>query len=291
MSTSDEKHATLRRILASMDSALVAVSGGIDSSVLLHVAAAVLGDRCTALTTTSAATPEHDAAMARRLAQQLGVRHIVVATDELTSADYARNPVNRCFFCKAHLFRICDAEATRLGIRTILDGAIVDDLHDHRPGLDAAAAAGVRHPLIEAGFVKAEVREIGRTLGLEGWDRPASPCLSSRIPYGTPVTRHRLEQIAAAERFLASLGFRELRVRHHDPIARIEVPPAELPRLLDPDIRRAVLERFRELGFAYVTVDLAGFRSGSLNEVAPSAIVTRSTAGVPPIADRRGSSV
>jgi uncharacterized protein len=202
--------------------------------------------------------------MARRVAQRLGVRHIVVATDELTSADYARNPVNRCFFCKAHLFRICDAEATRLGIRTILDGAIVDDLHDHRPGLDAAAAAGIRHPLIEAGFVKAEVRELGRTLDLEAWDRPASPCLSSRIPYGTPVTVEALNKIAQAEAYLHGLGIRQLRVRHFGSKARIEVDPPDLARLNEPAVLAEVRRVLQALG--YTEVALEQFRSGRLNE-------------------------
>ena len=261
------KEAALRRLLAGMDRVLVAFSGGVDSTYLLAVAAQTLGDRCTALTTISAAVPAEDAETARRLAAQLGVRHLVVPTDELRSPEYARNPVNRCYFCKDNLFRICTAEARRLGIQQIVDGANVDDLHDHRPGLTAAAEVGIRHPLIEADLAKHEIRVLSRTLGLDTWDRPASPCLSSRIPYGTPITRERLAQVAAGEDFLRERGFREFRVRHHDRIARIEVRAQDLPRLLDATLREAVVARFRALGFTYVAVDLAGFRSGSLNEV------------------------
>lgn len=273
MTTIDEKHDALRRILDGMGTVLVAFSGGVDSSLLLRVAADVLGDRCTALTTVSMALPEHDEASARQLAIALGVHHLVVPTDELRSTDYARNPVNRCYFCKDNLFRICAEQAASLGIAYIVDGANTDDLHDHRPGLTAAAEAGVRHPLIEAGLGKAEIRALSRSLGLETWDRPASPCLSSRIPYGTPITAERLAQVAAAERFLHAHGFRDLRVRHHDRVARLEVCTNDFARLLDPALRTAIVRRFRELGFAYVTLDLAGFRSGSLNDVlaAPTA--------------------
>jgi uncharacterized protein len=268
-----EKLDTLRRHLADMDTVLVAFSGGVDSSFLLRVAAEELGSRCTAITTVSPAVPEHDEQNARRLAASLGVQHLLISTNELESADYARNPVNRCFFCKDHLFRICKEEARRLGLRHIVDGANVDDLRDHRPGLQAAAAAGVRHPLIEAGLGKAEIRAFSRQLGLDTWDRPASPCLSSRIPYGSAITPERLAQVAAGERFLRECGFGDLRLRHHDRIARLEVSLAELPRLLEPDLRSKIVSRMRELGFAYVTVDLEGFRTGRLNEViAPGAL-------------------
>lgn len=273
-----QKEQALRGILADMGSVLVAFSGGVDSSFLLRVAADVLATRCTALTTLSAVVPHEDEAAARRLAGMLGIVHLVVPTDELASPEYASNPVNRCYFCKDNLFRICGNEAARLGIPHVVDGANVDDLHDYRPGLMAAGEAGVRHPLIEAGLTKVEIRRLSRDLGLETWDRPASPCLSSRIPYGTAITPARLEQVASAERFLRALGFTELRVRHHDRIARIEVPLADLPRLLDPRVREPVVSHIRRLGFAYVTVDLSGFRSGSLNEGALSTDAVTPTA-------------
>jgi uncharacterized protein len=267
MTTAHDKLGALRRQLADMQSVLVALSGGVDSSFLLCVAADVLGPRCTALTTVSVAVPEQDEAAARALAEKVGVRHLVVATDELALSDYARNPVNRCYFCKDNLFRICRDEAHRLEIPHIVDGANVDDLHDHRPGLTAAAEAGVLHPLIDANLDKSEIRTLSRSLGLSFWDRPASPCLSSRIPYGLAITPERLAQVAAGERFLRERGFREFRLRHHDHIARLELPVAELPRLLNAELRTEIVQHLQAIGFRYVTVDLAGFRSGSLNEV------------------------
>lgn len=257
----------LRALLGSVDSALVAFSGGVDSSFLLHEAAGVLGARCVALTTVSPTTPPDDKDDAVRLAAALGVTHVVRDTDELAVPGYAANPVNRCYFCKDNLFVICAEEARARGLAVVLDGANVDDLADHRPGLAAAAEQGVRHPLVEAGLTKDDIRAASRAAGLATWDRPASPCLSSRFPYGTAITHEALARVAAAERVLRDLGLRDLRVRHHDTLARIEVPAEAMPLLLEPAVRERVTSELRRLGYAWVTLDLVGFRSGSLNEV------------------------
>ena len=257
----------MRALLAELPSALVAYSGGVDSTFLLRVAHEALGERCLALTTVSPTTPAEDVDDAKRLAAAIGARHVLVDANELEIPGYAENPINRCYFCKDNLFAICTAEATRRDLAAVLDGANVDDLGDHRPGLQAAAEQGVRHLLVEAGLTKADIRTASRTLGLPTWDRPASPCLSSRFPYGTRITVERLAQVESAERFLRSLGFRELRVRYHQQVARLEVPVGEMPRLLEARTREAVVTELRRLGFAYVALDLQGFRSGSLNEI------------------------
>ena len=263
----EPKVARLRELLGTLDSALVAFSGGVDSSFLLHEAAAVLGPRCIAFTTVSPTTPQGDLDDAVHLAHALDVTHVVRHTDELAIPGYAENPTNRCYFCKDNLFALCAAEAQERGIAVVLDGANVDDLHDHRPGLAAAAEQGVRHPLVEIGFTKAEIRAASRGAGLTTWDRPASPCLSSRFPYGTRITREALARVAAAEDVLRTLGLRELRVRHHDTLARIEVPVESMAMLLDPTVRERVSTELRRLGYHWVTLDLGGFRSGSLNDV------------------------
>ncbi|HZP43263.1 MAG TPA: ATP-dependent sacrificial sulfur transferase LarE [Candidatus Binatia bacterium] len=267
MTVVEAKVERLRALLGELPSALVAFSGGVDSSFLVRVAHDVLGDRCLALTTVSPATPAEDVEDAKRLAEAIGVPHLLIDANELAIAGYAENPLDRCYFCKDNLFTICGAEARRRGLAAVLDGANVDDLRDHRPGLRAAAEQGVRHLLVEADFTKAEIRAASRALGLPTWDRPASPCLSSRFPYGTRITEERLARVAAAERLLRACGFEELRVRFHDQIARLEVPLADMPRLLAPQTRTRVVDGLRQLGFAYVTLDLQGFRSGSLNEV------------------------
>lgn len=263
----DGKVARLRALLDELPSALVAFSGGVDSTFLVRVSYEVLGDRCLALTTVSPTTPPDDVAEARALGAAIGVRHVLVDVNELDIPGYAANPINRCYFCKDSLFTVCTAEAARRGLGTVLDGANLDDLGDHRPGLRAAAEQGVRHPLIEAELSKAEIRLASRALGLPTWDRPASPCLSSRFPYGTRITVEGLARVAGAERVMRECGFGELRVRYHDQVARLEVPVADMPRLLEPAVRERIVQELKRLGFAYVTLDLQGFRSGSLNEI------------------------
>lgn len=262
----DAKLERLRALLRSMRRTLVAFSGGVDSSFLLRVAAEELGADVVALTTRSPTEVDEDYETAVLLASELGVRHEIIDADELEIPGYAENPINRCFFCKANLYDICRREAPRLGIDHIADGANVDDLGDYRPGLQAADDYEIRHPLVEAGLTKTDIRALSRRFGLPTWDKPSSPCLSSRFPYGTRITRPALDQVAAGEKVLRDLGFRECRVRYHEKVARIEVPAAEIARLAQDDVRLQVVAALRGLGFAYVTIDLQGFRSGSLNE-------------------------
>ena len=255
----------LREELARLESALVAFSGGVDSALLLRVAHDVLGTRVAALTTISPTSPGEDTATAVAVAHELGVEHLLIDANELAIPGYAANPLDRCYLCKDTLYEICAGAARRRGITVILDGVNADDRDDYRPGLRAAAEHGVRHPLAEAGLSKAELRAISRALGLPTWDKPASPCLSSRFPYGTAISIERLQQVGRAEQSLRALGFREVRVRFHGEVARVEVATADLGRFADPGLRRAAVDGVRAAGFRYVTLDLEGFRSGSLN--------------------------
>lgn len=280
----DGKLIALRRTLHELGNVLVAFSGGVDSSFLLHVAVGELGDRVVALTTRSPTAPQEDEAMACELAVTLGVRHLLIDANELDIPGYAANPIDRCFYCKGNLYDICRAEAGRLGIPSIADGVNLDDLGDYRPGLRAAEEHQVRHPLAEVGLSKLEIRELSRRVGLPTADKPSSPCLSSRFPYGTRITPDGLRRVAAAERVLRGLGFRECRVRAHDPVARIEVPAAELTRLAQVEVREVVVRELRAIGFRYVALDLQGFRSGSLNEGLSSG-----PSAIPPTGDRRAS--
>lgn len=266
MNTLDAKFARLRAIFAPLDKVIVAFSGGVDSSFVLKVAHDVLGERVLALTTTSPTMPEQDRLSALAIAGQVGVRHLLLESNELDIPGYARNPLNRCYLCKHNLFTVCEAKARELQIDTIVDGLNLDDLHDYRPGIKAAAELRVRHPLVEAELTKDEIRALSRELGLMTWDRPASPCLSSRFPYGTLITEEGLRKVERGEQFLRGLGFTVARVRYHGDVARLEVEAREIPRLLEPAIRERVDAELRRLGFRFVTVDLKGFRSGSLNE-------------------------
>ena len=261
----DAKFERLTANLRQQSGLLVAFSAGVDSTFLLKAAHLALDHAVVALTAQSPSAPYGDVEAAISFASSLGCRHIVLDSHELANPAYAENPINRCFFCKDELYRICRSEAGKLGIETIVDGTNLDDLQDHRPGLQAAAKWGVRHPLIEAELTKADIRRYSRVLNLPTWDKPSSPCLSSRFPYGTPIDLERLRQVGSCELFMKNLGFREFRVRYHGDLARIELALSELEQLMQPQVRERVVEKFKELGFRFVSLDLQGFRSGSLN--------------------------
>ena len=262
------KRESLLAAIRNLESCAVAFSGGVDSAVVAKAAALALGERAVAVTGASASLASGELEAARELARQIGIRHIVIDTHELESGDYARNAPDRCFHCKTELYSRLEGLLPQLGAAAIVNGANADDLGDYRPGMQAAANNRIASPLADCGLTKAEVRQLAVHWGLSVWDKPATPCLSSRIAYGEAVTPERLAMIDGAEQCLRSLGLRECRVRYHKgDLARIEVPLAELPRLMESPQRADIAAAFRSLGFRFVTLDLEGFRSGSLNQL------------------------
>ena len=260
----------LQQTLGGLENAVVAYSGGVDSTFLAKMAFDALGSRALAVTAVSPSLAQAERDDAARFAAQIGIRHEFIETRELENPAYRANDSSRCFHCKAELFdRLREFVAER-GVQHMLYGPVVDDLGDFRPGMAASRERGARAPLVEAGLRKAEVRELSRHLGLPSWDKPAVACLSSRVAYGSEVTVEKLRQIEAGEALLRAEGFRELRVRHHGTIARIEVPESELGRFTqDSERRQRILDGLKSLGFTYVTLDLQGFRSGAMNEALP----------------------
>ena len=255
-------------ILRGYRSAVVAFSGGVDSAVVTAAAHRALGDRAIAVTSDSPSVPRAELDAARKLAIQIGITHHVVPTREFESADYVRNDGTRCYHCKSELYSRIDELSAEFGVDVVCSGANLDDLGDYRPGLTAAAEHRVRHPLVEAGFAKADVRALARQWELPVWDKPASPCLSSRLAPGVEVTPERTRRVEEAEAFLRDFGLRELRVRLHEgDLARIEVPAEAIARLADAGTRERIARMLKGLGFRYVTLDLEGFRSGSLNDL------------------------
>ncbi|MBD2180716.1 ATP-dependent sacrificial sulfur transferase LarE [Planktothrix sp. FACHB-1375] len=262
-----QKLQALKNIFAEMEMALIAYSGGIDSTLVAKVAYDILGDRALAVTAESPSLLPEDLEDAKVQAAEIGIPHQVVQTHEIENPNYASNPVNRCYFCKSELHDTLKPLALSLGYPYVVDGVNADDLKDYRPGIQAAKERGARSPLAEVGITKAEVREISKHLGLPWWDKPAQPCLSSRFPYGEEITVAKLQRVGRSELYLRKLGWRNLRVRSEGDTARIELPPEQIKEFVLTTELPALVSAFQSFGFVYVTLDLEGYRSGKLNQV------------------------
>ena len=262
----EKKLADLKSTIESMGSVLIAFSGGVDSTFLSRVAFDVLKDRALAVTAASATYPQVEFLEAKKLAKEIGIKHEIVISEELDIPGFSENTPDRCYYCKGELFSKLREMADQRGFKHVADGSNFDDLNDYRPGMKAAAELGVRSPLEEVKLTKTEIRELSKIMKLSTWNKPAFACLASRFPYGSRITQERLARVDKAEQFLRDLGIWQLRVRHHDHIARIEVSKEDMPKFVEDEIRKKVVKKFKELGYTYVTMDLGGYRMGSMNE-------------------------
>ncbi len=263
----EENLKKLKENIKTLESVVVAFSGGVDSSLVAKVCYDVLGNKALAVTARSETYPAHEYEEAKKIAQEIGIPHLTINTSELGIKGFAENPPNRCYFCKSELFGKLREIADEKGYKNVADGANLDDTNEYRPGLDAARELAVRSPLKESGLRKDDIRKISKYLKLSNWDKPSYACMSSRFPYGQSITEEKLSIVSAAEEYLRGIGLKQFRVRHHDTIARIEALPEDFARLLQNGSRSELVKKFKQIGYTYVTIDMEGYRSGSMNEV------------------------